>query len=70
VTIEVAAKAVRVNPRVIRKYIERGESLKLNPKVKARGAPGLSLWTTCMLCALCARRRQRKGKVRVLTAGA
>ncbi len=25
VTIEVAAKAIRVNPRVIRKYIERGE---------------------------------------------
>ncbi len=34
-TIEVAAKAVRVNPRVIRKYIERGE---LEAKPQSEGA--------------------------------
>jgi hypothetical protein len=35
VTIEVAAKAVRVSPRVIRKYIERGE---LEAKPQSEGA--------------------------------
>ena len=50
-TIEVAAKAVRVSPRVIRKYIERGE---LEAKPQSEGARRSWLVSVDSLYALCA----------------
>ena len=55
-TIEVAAKAVRVNPRVIRKYIERGE---LEAKPQSEGARRSWLVSVDSLYALRALRAAR-----------
>ena len=54
-TIEVAAKAVRVSPRVIRKYIERGE---LEAKPQSEGARRSWLVSVDSLYALRAARTE------------
>ena len=56
-TIEVAAKAVRVNPRVIRKYIERGE---LEAKPQSEGARRSWLVSVDSLHALRAARTEEE----------
>lgn len=56
-TIEVAAKAVRVSPRVIRKYIERGE---LEAKPQSEGARRSWLVSVDSLYALRAARTEEE----------